>query len=104
MVDGQPLAEAHLEVPGRPALREAVAALALTSLLAFAFVFADWLFLVTMPSFLRSLAPVLRFEALFVGGLALLGVTLAAALAATLAADSLVTAVHARLWPSERRR
>lgn len=104
MVDGQPSVDESPGTRARPALREAVAALALTSLLAFAFVFADWLFLVTMPSFLRSLAPVLRFEALFVGGLALLGVTLAAALAATLAADSLVTAVHARLWPSERRR
>jgi arylsulfatase A-like enzyme len=86
MIDGRPVAEEVPETRPRPALREGVAALALTAALAFAIVFAEWLFLVTMPSFLRSLAPVLRFEALFVGGLALLGAALAVALAAAIAA------------------
>lgn len=92
MVDGQPPADERPEVRAQPALRETLAALALTSLLAFAIVFAEWLFLVTMPSFLRSLAPVLRLETLFVRGLALTGVAIAVALAAALAALELGSA------------
>lgn len=86
MVDGQPPSDERPEVRAQPAMREVVATLALTSLLAFAIVFAECFFLVTMPSFLRSLAAVLRLETLFVRGLALTGVALAVALAAALAA------------------
>ncbi len=50
-----------------------VASIALAAGLAFGFVAAEWLFLVTMPSFLAGRPWLLRWEALFIGALPAIG-------------------------------